>query len=64
MISCCNYTLFGLATSLGMGVQQIAGLNHLWGIDSGVQTQIFNCGITAIATVSVCFRVDKGANFE
>jgi choline/glycine/proline betaine transport protein len=23
-------TLFGLATSLGMGVQQIAGLNHLW----------------------------------
>lgn len=55
-------TLFGLATSLGMGVQQIAaGLNHLWGIDSGVQTQILLiAGITAIATVSVVLGVDKG----
>lgn len=55
-------TLFGLATSLGMGVQQIAaGLNHLWGIESGVQTQILLiAGITAIATVSVVLGVDKG----
>jgi choline/glycine/proline betaine transport protein len=55
-------TLFGLATSLGLGVQQIAaGLNHLFGIDSGVQTQIFLiAGITAIATVSVVLGVDKG----
>lgn len=55
-------TLFGLATSLGMGVQQIAaGLNHLWGIDSGVQTQILLIGgITAVATVSVVLGVDKG----
>jgi choline/glycine/proline betaine transport protein len=55
-------TLFGLATSLGMGVQQIAaGLNHLFGIDSGVQTQILLiAGITAIATVSVVLGVDKG----
>jgi choline/glycine/proline betaine transport protein len=55
-------TLFGLATSLGMGVQQIAaGLNHLFGIDSGVQTQILLIGgITAIATISVVLGVDKG----
>jgi choline/glycine/proline betaine transport protein len=55
-------TLFGLATSLGMGVQQIAaGLNHLFGIDSDVQTQIFLiAGITAIATISVVLGVDKG----
>jgi choline/glycine/proline betaine transport protein len=55
-------TLFGLATSLGMGVQQIAaGLNHLFEIDSGVQTQILLiAGITAIATVSVVLGVDKG----
>ena len=55
-------TLFGLATSLGMGVQQIAaGLNHLFDIDSGVQTQILLiAGITLIATVSVVLGVDKG----
>ncbi|SDI13079.1 choline/glycine/proline betaine transport protein [Flavobacterium omnivorum] len=55
-------TLFGLATSLGMGVQQIAaGLNHLFDIDSGVQTQILLIvGITLIATVSVVLGVDKG----
>ena len=58
-------TLFGLATSLGMGVQQIAaGLNHLFGIDSGVQTQIILIiGITLIATVSVILGVDKGVKF-
>jgi choline/glycine/proline betaine transport protein len=33
-------TVFGLAT-LGLGVQQIAaGLEHLFDIDSGVQTQV------------------------
>ncbi|SHI80466.1 choline/glycine/proline betaine transport protein [Arenibacter nanhaiticus] len=55
-------TLFGLATSLGMGVQQIAaGLNHLFGVDSGVQTQIMLiAGITLVATISVVLGVDKG----
>lgn len=55
-------TLFGLATSLGMGVQQIAaGLEHLFGIDSGVQTQIILIAfVTLIATVSVVLGVDKG----
>lgn len=58
-------TLFGLATSLGMGVQQIAaGLNHLFDIDSGVQTQILLiAGITLIATISVVLGVDKGVKF-
>lgn len=55
-------TLFGLATSLGMGVQQIAaGLNHLFAVDNGVETQIYLiAGITLIATVSVVLGVDKG----
>ncbi|TXD49303.1 BCCT family transporter [Polaribacter sp. IC073] len=55
-------TLFGLATSLGMGVQQIAaGLHHLFGIDSGVLTQVILIGgITLIATISVVLGVDKG----
>lgn len=55
-------TLFGLATSLGMGVQQIgAGLNHLFQIDGGVQTQIILIiGITLVATISVVLGVDKG----
>jgi len=55
-------TLFGLATSLGMGVQQIAaGLNHLFEIDSGVITQIILIvGITLVATISVVLRVDIG----
>jgi choline/glycine/proline betaine transport protein len=55
-------TVFGLATSLGLGVQQIAaGLEHLFDIDSGVQTQVLLIvGITAVATVSVVLGVDKG----
>jgi choline/glycine/proline betaine transport protein len=55
-------TLFGLATSLGLGVQQIAaGLNHLFGVDSGVITQVILIGgITLIATISVVLGVDKG----
>lgn len=58
-------TLFGLATSLGLGVQQIAaGLAHVFGLDSGITTQIFLiAGITAIATVSVVLGVDKGVKF-
>jgi choline/glycine/proline betaine transport protein len=53
-----------LAT-LGLGVQQIAaGLEHLFDIDSGVQTQvILIAGVTAIATVSVVLGVDKGLEF-
>ncbi|MFD2826636.1 BCCT family transporter [Leeuwenhoekiella polynyae] len=55
-------TLFGLATSLGFGVQQIAsGLNHVFGVPDGTLTQILLiAGITLIATMSVVLGVDKG----
>lgn len=58
-------TLFGLATSLGLGVQQIAaGLEHVFGLDSGIVTQIsLIAGITLIATASVVLGVDKGVKF-
>ena len=48
-------TLFGLATSLGLGAQQAAGgLDFLFGIESGLGTQItiIAC-VTAVALVSV-----------
>ncbi|MFD0976853.1 BCCT family transporter [Salinimicrobium gaetbulicola] len=58
-------TLFGLATSLGLGVQQIAaGLEHVFGVSSGITTQILLiAGITGIATASVVLGVDKGVKF-
>lgn len=58
-------TLFGLATSLGLGVQQIAaGLAHVFGLSSGLTTQVILIGgITAIATISVVLGVDKGVKF-
>jgi choline/glycine/proline betaine transport protein len=58
-------TLFGLATSLGLGVQQIAaGLAHVFGLDSGIITQVSLIAIiTAIATISVVLGVDKGVKF-
>ncbi len=58
-------TLFGLATSLGLGVQQVAaGLGHVFGVDSGVNTQVLLiAGITLVATLSVVSGVDKGVKF-
>ncbi len=55
-------TLFGVATSLGLGVTQInAGLNHLFGLSVGAGIQVALIGaITAIATVSVVLGLDKG----
>lgn len=55
-------TLFGLATSLGFGVQQVAaGLEQVFGISSGTTTQVLLiAGITAVATISVVLGVDKG----
>ena len=55
-------TLFGVATSLGLGVQQInAGLTHLFGWEqtAGVQLKLI-AGITAIATISVVKGLDSG----
>jgi choline/glycine/proline betaine transport protein len=55
-------TLFGLATSLGFGVQQVnAGLNYLFGIEISVITQvILIVAITLAATTSVVLGIDKG----
>ncbi len=55
-------TLFGLATSLGLGAQQVAsGLDFLFGIDPGILTQVIVIGcITSIAIVSVVRGLDGG----
>ncbi|QCB48137.1 BCCT family transporter [Hydrogenophaga sp. PAMC20947] len=55
-------TLFGLATSLGLGASQAAaGLNYLFDIPLGNTTQIvLVIGITAIALTSVLAGLDAG----
>lgn len=55
-------TLFGLATSLGLGATQAnAGLTELFGVPSGTTTQVLLiAGITAIALVSVVRGLDGG----
>ncbi|MHA7879251.1 MAG: BCCT family transporter [Saccharospirillum sp.] len=55
-------TLFGLATSLGLGAAQAtAGLNALFGVPLGATTQVvLVIGITAVALVSVVAGLDKG----
>lgn len=55
-------TLFGLATSLGLGAMQVnAGLSHLFGIPRDVTTQIVLIAvITFAATLSLVTGVDKG----
>ncbi|MFZ7102040.1 MAG: BCCT family transporter [Peptococcaceae bacterium] len=57
--------LFGLATSLGLGVQQInSGLNYLFGIKYHVTVQVILIAvITMIATLSVVSGIDKGVKF-
>jgi choline/glycine/proline betaine transport protein len=55
-------TLFGVATSLGLGVQQVnAGMSHLFGIpqSAGVQVLLI-AGITGLATWSVVRGLDGG----
>ena len=55
-------TMFGLATSLGLGASQAAaGLNYLFDIPLGNTTQIvLVIGITAIALTSVLAGLDAG----
>jgi choline/glycine/proline betaine transport protein len=58
-------TLFGLATSLGLGVTQInAGLGAVFGISfsSGAQLTLIAI-ITALATTSVATGVERGIKF-
>jgi len=55
-------TVFGVATSLGLGASQVnAGFNYLFGIDVSITNQIIiMCGITTLAVVSVATGLDKG----
>ena len=55
-------TLFGLATSLGIGAQQAnAGLAYVYGIPNDTTVQvILICGITVIALISVLRGLDGG----
>ncbi len=55
-------TVFGVATSLGLGVSQMAtGLNVLFGIDPGVTTQIILIAIiSVVATLSAVSGVGNG----
>jgi len=58
-------TLVGLATSLGLGVQQInAGLNTLFGVGISTTSQVtLIAAITTIATLSVMAGLDKGVKY-
>jgi len=55
-------TLFGLATSLGLGVQQVsAGLNHLTGLSDTTNMQVLLIAlITLAATASVVAGLNHG----
>ncbi|MGR6873037.1 BCCT family transporter [Pseudomonas sp. HK3] len=55
-------TLFGLATSLGLGAQQAAaGINHVFGIEGDVGLQIaVIVGVTLLAVISVIRGLEGG----
>lgn len=59
-------TIFGLATSLGLGAQQAAsGLNYLFGWDFAGNTleMIIIILVTGLATISVARGIDGGVKF-
>lgn len=55
-------TLFGLATSLGLGAAQAgAGMEYVFGFENTTNLQILIIiGVTAVAVVSVVLGIDKG----
>jgi BCCT family betaine/carnitine transporter len=55
-------TLFGLATSLGLGAQQAAaGINHVFGTNGGIGLQILVIiGVTGLAIMSVVRGLEGG----
>lgn len=55
-------TVFGVATSLGLGASQVnSGFNYLFGIEvSTINQIIIMCVITAFAVTSVATGLDKG----
>src|SRR5690606_4827145 len=55
-------TMFGIATSMGLGVSQMnAGLNYLIGVPISLSVQlILIASVTAMASISVVTGLDKG----
>ncbi len=55
-------TVFGVATSLGLGVKQMgAGLDTLFGFDPGIETQIvLIAAISTVATLSAVSGIGRG----
>ncbi|GAM62594.1 high-affinity choline uptake protein betT [Vibrio ishigakensis] len=55
-------TLFGLATSLGLGAQQAtSGFNHVFGLNGGIGTQLIVISlVTFIASLSVMRGINGG----
>ncbi len=55
-------TVFGVATSLGLGASQVnSGFGYLFGIEVSVTNQIIiMCGIVSLAVISVATGLDKG----
>src|SRR5690606_30356594 len=55
-------TMFGIATSMGLGVSQMnAGLNYLLGVPISLEIQLLLvAAVTCLATVSVVTGLDKG----
>lgn len=55
-------TVFGVATSLGLGASQVnSGFGYLFNIDVSTTNQIIiMCGITALAVISVATGLDRG----
>jgi len=55
-------TMFGVATSLGLGVMQVnAGLSYMFGVPVSPTVQVLLiCAITGMATVSVVAGLDAG----
>ncbi len=55
-------TLFGLATSLGLGVKQVsAGLTYLFGLPQSTEFAVLLIGaITFLAVISIATGLDKG----
>ncbi|WP_440997411.1 BCCT family transporter [Arhodomonas sp. SL1] len=58
-------TLFGIATSLGLGVQQInSGLNSIWGVPMTAPVQLgLIAAITVIALMSVISGLGRGIKY-
>ena len=64
-VLCTVGTLFGVATSLGLGAIQVnAGFERLFGMPQGLASQLWLiAGITTVATISVVSGLHRGIRF-